>query len=58
MKDMHQIMVNQLAEIKSKEFAIYAYKSYLLIKYYSLSQHLFFCEEVRNKIVINNVCQT
>ena len=32
MNDMHQLMVNQLAEIESKEFAIYAYKSYLGIK--------------------------
>ena len=58
MKDMHQIMVNQLAEIESKEFSISAYKSYLGIKYYVLSQHLYSSEEVKNKIVINNVCQT
>ena len=57
MKDMHQVMVNQLAEIESKVFAISAYKSYLGIKYYCLSQHLFSSEEVRIKIVITNVCQ-
>ena len=58
MKDMHQMIINQLAEIESKEFAILAYKSYLGIKFYFLSQHLFSSEEVKNKIVINNVCQT